>query len=969
MRRAQQSLEQMAGGVARATGDPIRVGSDGHRLLERERELAVVEEAIAAAGSGEGGAVLISAEAGLGKSSLLAAAARLAEARGFRVLTAVGRVLERDHAWGGAIQLFSELARDDRADDLFAGAAERVRPLADPSSRQAADAPAADPFPILHGLYWLAAGAAGRGPLLLSLDDAHWLDPETLRFAAFLLDRIEDLPIALLLAERPGEPRPESSCSAIGEIRRNRRTRELHPAPLRPGAIASLVRSRLPEAGDDLCEAVAEASAGNPFLSAELAEAARAGADSAPLSADAVRRLRPSAIRESTAARLAALGDDAGEIAASVAILGPTTQARAARLAGMDEGTAAAAMDALVSAALLRAGPDGIAFVHPIVAELVYEGIAPSRRSRMHAAAARLLREEAAPAEEVAAQLLRAEPQAEYWAVKALRDAASRARSRGASDAAARYLGRALACVGDRPQRRTVLFELGAAEAAASLPHSAERLRAALDAPGEEPPPALIAACLGEDRYARGEYGSAMAAFERGIAEIEGDGRPDPALEARLLGGLGSASELALAPSPLVRERTEAALAATATRPPTPAERVLLAIATGTSALRGEVPRDGVVSIAGRALAGEGGRDLDRTVLEPVAAGLGVSDEKAGLEILDAAIAAARARGEIAAYAGTLAIRSFYRWRFGELMGALADAGDALRLGGRDPFLSPARIALACGLLDRGEPEAAAESLERKELAPERKVFLFAAYDLAASGRVALALGDREAARSALSAAEAEFRRVAPNPAICEWRSDAALAAHRLGETEAALSLADEDVELARRFGAPRAIGLALRGRALVEGSSEAAVERLREAAEVLAAGPSPLEHARALLDLGAALRRAGWDRDARDPLREAAATAAEIGARGIAGRANEELVASGASPRPEAKGGVASLTPSELRVARMVAAGMSNREVAEALFLARRTVETHLTHTYSKLGISSRRELPAALGDDAAEP
>lgn len=128
MRRAQQSLEQMAGGVARATGDPIRVGSDGHRLLERERELAVVEEAIAAAGSGEGGAVLISAEAGLGKSSLLAAAARLAEARGFRVLTAVGRVLERDHAWGGAIQLFSELARDDRADDLFAGAAARVRP-------------------------------------------------------------------------------------------------------------------------------------------------------------------------------------------------------------------------------------------------------------------------------------------------------------------------------------------------------------------------------------------------------------------------------------------------------------------------------------------------------------------------------------------------------------------------------------------------------------------------------------------------------------------------------------------------------------------------------------------------------------------------------------------------------------------------------------------------------------------------
>ena len=130
----------------------------------------------------------------------------------------------------------------------------------------------------------------------------------------------------------------------------------------------------------------------------------------------------------------------------------------------------------------------------------------------------------------------------------------------------------------------------------------------------------------------------------------------------------------------------------------------------------------------------------------------------------------------------------------------------------------------------------------------------------------------------------------------------------------------------------------------------------------MLAGSPARLEHTRALVALGAALRRANRRADARDPLRRALEQADRGGMLRLARRAREELNAAGARPRRSALSGPGALTPAEHRVAELAARGHGNRAIAERLYVTPRTVETHLTHAFAKLDIRSRAELAAAL-------
>jgi len=197
------------------------------------------------------------------------------------------------------------------------------------------------------------------------------------------------------------------------------------------------------------------------------------------------------------------------------------------------------------------------------------------------------------------------------------------------------------------------------------------------------------------------------------------------------------------------------------------------------------------------------------------------------------------------------------------------------------------------------------------------------------------------------------------------WRSQAALALLQLGERGEARRLAAEELELARTWGAPRALGAALRAAGLVEGGQKG-LALLEEAVEVLATSPARLEHAKARTELGAALRRANRRSEAREQLRQALELATHCGAAPLATRAESELLATGARPRRIPLRGVESLTPSERRVAELAAKGPTNRETAQALFVTTRTVEVHLTSIYRKLGISSRSQLAAALAEPA---
>jgi DNA-binding CsgD family transcriptional regulator len=192
------------------------------------------------------------------------------------------------------------------------------------------------------------------------------------------------------------------------------------------------------------------------------------------------------------------------------------------------------------------------------------------------------------------------------------------------------------------------------------------------------------------------------------------------------------------------------------------------------------------------------------------------------------------------------------------------------------------------------------------------------------------------------------------------YRSTAALAAARLGDRAEARRLASEELELARAWGTPRAIGIALRALGLIE--EDAGLELLRDAVAMLAPSSAALEHVRAQADLGAALRRANRRAEARPLLAEALDRATRLGALALAERCRTELQATGARPRRVLLTGVDALTASERRVAEMAATGMSNPQIAQALFVTRKTVETHLGSAYRKLGIESRDALPDAL-------
>jgi DNA-binding CsgD family transcriptional regulator len=166
---------------------------------------------------------------------------------------------------------------------------------------------------------------------------------------------------------------------------------------------------------------------------------------------------------------------------------------------------------------------------------------------------------------------------------------------------------------------------------------------------------------------------------------------------------------------------------------------------------------------------------------------------------------------------------------------------------------------------------------------------------------------------------------------------------------------------LSRRWGAARAIGISLRALGLIEGGPSGE-QRLREAVGVLAESPARLEHARALVDLGAALRRANSRREARERLRAGIELAHRCGARALVERANDELAATGAHRRTILYTGLEALTASERRVAQLAAEGMSNKEIAQALFVTVKTVEMHLSRVYRKLEINSRGQLSSAL-------
>jgi DNA-binding CsgD family transcriptional regulator len=331
------------------------------------------------------------------------------------------------------------------------------------------------------------------------------------------------------------------------------------------------------------------------------------------------------------------------------------------------------------------------------------------------------------------------------------------------------------------------------------------------------------------------------------------------------------------------------------------------------------------------------------------------------VQLCDAEFAVAQRRGDVADLAEVSTYRSWVLLRQGELADAEAHARWALERGEASVRLA-ASASLIEALIERDALAAADDALERcADLLGSP--FITALQCLYVRGRLRSAQGRLEEALADLLKCGERCRRleltcVSGTP----WRSEAALVQHALGHGEKARRLVDEELELARAFGRPRALGAALRTRALVDDDCGGSIDGLREAVELLSHSSARLELARALTDCGTALRRRGSRSEARKQLEHALDLAHACGARAIASRARGELIALGAKPRRDAITGRDALTASELRVARLAAQGMTNREIAQALYISTKTAEVHLSHVYRKLGISSRSQLTAAL-------
>ena len=307
--------------------------------------------------------------------------------------------------------------------------------------------------------------------------------------------------------------------------------------------------------------------------------------------------------------------------------------------------------------------------------------------------------------------------------------------------------------------------------------------------------------------------------------------------------------------------------------------------------------------------------------------------------------------------------RSMVHLRTGALSDAEADARRVID-GARESRWQFGLIAathfLGEVLLERGELDAARQLYGVPRELPRRGWASIWAYGVA---KVEFAGGHaREALDALLDVGRREDEFVADRPWMLPWRSAAAVAAVTAGEPELALRLAEKDVEVARTFGRPRPVGVSLRARGIVRGGSEGIAD-LTEAVELLAESPARLEHARALIDLGALVRRGGDRAAAREHLTMGLDRASRCGAAALAERARSELQATGVRPRRERMSGPAALTGSELRVARLAASGASNREIAQTLFVTQKTVEKHLANSYSKLEIPSRERLGGGAG------
>ena len=967
-------------------------------FVGRQLEMEALQDALTQLTRSRPGAVLLGGEPGIGKTRLLGEVAALAGARRHLVLTGRATELESDMPFGVVID-----ALDDHLASLerhvvasMAGAlAGELTSIFPALAEAGAPGPGSqgERYKSHRAVRALLSGLAGSGPMVLLLDDVHWADPASVELLCHLLRRPPQGPALMVFAFRPAQAAPELLSTADQAVR-DGLARRLDVGPLSRREAHELAGAHLDRRTADQLYHV---SGGNPFYLEQLARTDHLGTPESPavltgLAAGGV----PAPVRRALKAELTALSDAERTFLQGAAVVGdPFDADLAAAAAGVSEDVALESLDRVAEVDLVR--PTGLPrrfrFRHPIIREAVYELAGPGWRLGAHRRAAVALASAKAPATAQAHHWDRSAKPGDDEAVRILIEAATAAEAR-APDTAARWFSAALRLLpGDEAaseelhyRRLMMLVALARALGSAGrLEESHAALVRALGMLAGEPASLRVPviAYTAAIEHLLGRHQDAHARLEGALEALPDRLSPEAAaLQVELAVDAIYAFDFANMRSWAESARSLASALGDA------------GLVVGASALLGlaeyclGAPAEAAEPLDAAAQALDAMTDAELAGRLDVAYYLGWAEhfmerDEAAVRHLERGLAVARAHGQghvVPPMMLGLVLALAGRGRIVEADELAEAAVEAARLSGNVQSLSWAlwlRCLTATLLGDlQLAIRAGEEGVELGRTLDHNVLTTTAGWMLAAA---LVEAGEAGRARDSLLEAQGGAHLPFAAPAVrCHCYELLVRAEVALGRVDAAAEWADRAEAIAPGPVLPLANGAVLRARAtvlLASGEPGRAAELAALAACSAAEVGAPIDTARSRIVLGQALARHGRRSEAVEELARAEAVLADCAAAGLREQAVRHLKRLGRhvrSPADEAgsrggPGGV--LTPRELEIAHLVACGRTNREIAASVYLSEKTVESHLSHVFVKLGLSSRAALASwvARGNETA--
>jgi DNA-binding CsgD family transcriptional regulator len=931
------------------------MSSKAREVVGRERELDAIARFLDSAREGAVG-LRIDGDVGIGKTTLWKHAVEVSRERSYRVLVSRPVESETQLAFAG----LGDLLEDVQTDPLAELPEPQRQALEVALLRREVEGPAPHPRAVSLGLLGVVRALSRAGPVVVAVDDVQWLDRQSAGALEFVARRLTDEPIALLLAQRrePGDASALDLERALADDRFER----LSVGPLDVEALDRLLRAGLDaQFHRAALEQLHAASGGNPFFALEIA---RSVLQREVLLTPGRPLPVPDNLRLLVGERLAALSPSARDVALVVSVL-PRATVELAQAAAGGHGSVPD-LDEAVEAGVLEVDGERLRFAHPLLASVLYANATAAERRRLHARLATVLDDP----EERAGHLALAAEGPDAAVAAELDEAAQRARARGAPDAAAtlweqarRFTPGELAAEAGRRgiEAAECHVEAGETERARTL---LEQIVAA------SPSGRVRARALNRLAWVRtfieGHHVGAEL-FEAALAEVGDDLRLRIETERGLAWCVHGTGNVAAAEA---RARHALELAEKLGEPG------VLASALADVAFHETVRGGGIAfSTIERALSLESelgwrpilGRPgwIYAMLLEWAGE---LDDSRAALETLRRNALAHGDEHSVPHFAFHLARVECMAGNWEQAARYAEECHETMAQTGQEnerPYALTIK-ALVAAHLGLVEPTRAATD-EGLPLALRLGVLPAYFELLGIRGFLELSLGSAAEAHRFFGPLPQAVREAGFGEPLFRFHGDAIETLLALGRVEEAVAVLDELEAQGTALQRVWALAVASRCRALLSaaaGEIEQAYDELDRAFELHDRLGEPFERGRAFLALGTIQRRARKKRAARESLERALAVFDKLGARLWSEKARAELARIGG--RAPASG---ALTPTEERVAALVAAGRTYREVADALFISPKTVQWNLSKIYRKLGVRSRGELAAKLAADGGSP